>query len=619
MELMDDSLTHFLGQSEVRLPYHVQININYDIAQALTFLHANQILHRDLSSNNVLLIGDGARAKVTDFGMSKLTTLHSCMTPLTVCPGTPAYMSPEAMLDPPVYTEKLDCFQAGVLMVQTITRKFPDPGPSMNRVRDDRSQTGWINVPVPETERHENHLSLVTATHPMYPLIMDCLKDTDTQRPSAQQICHWLLLLRDSPQYQQSHEARGGGEQREREIQERDRLIQQLREENEAREREREREREEREGEREREGESRRGRERESQSLRQFIEQQQNTIRELRESVNSKTGLLREKERQVQDKDATIHRLQQSQQLSYTSQSSGPGLQSATVNHSTHVMVELTDSSGSPASLPQNVTAQLETCLEEATPTTASHKTCLSVAMTTPSQYEMPYTAVSRGQHQLHIQVNDRESSGSPFTITVYPDPTQLGRPVRTVTGLSRPYGIAFNSRGEMVVAERGSDRVSVFNDSGQRIRSFGSVGSGPAEMIGPAGIAIDDKDNMYVSSQHKLQKFTSSGELIKYVSQKGRKEREFNDPHGVKLYNNQVYVCDCYNHRIQVFDLDLNFIRSIGSHGTRRGEFDIIDDVKFDSAGNMYVADFGNARVQILDSSGHFIRAIGEEGEGKL
>ena len=321
----------------------------------------------------------------------------------------------------------------------------------------------------------------------------------------------------------------------------------------------------------------------------------------------------------MQDKDATIHQLQQSQQLSYTSQSSGPGLQSATVNHSTHVMVELTDSTGSPASLPQNVTAQLETCSEEATPTPASHKTRLSVAMTTPSQYEMPYTAVSRGQHQLHIQVNDRESSGSPFTITVYPDPTQLGRPVRTVTGLSRPYGIAFNSRGEMVVSERGSDRVSVFNDSGERIRSFDSVGSGPAEMIGPAGIAIDDKDNMYVSSQHKLQKFTSSGELIKCVSQKGRKEREFNDPHGVKLYNNQVYVCDSYNHRIQVFDLDLNFIRSIGSHGTGRGEFDIIDDVKFDSAGNMYVADFGNARVQILDSSGHFIRAIGEEGEGKL
>ena len=619
MELMDDSLTHFLEQSEVRLPYHVQVNINYDIAQALAFLHANQILHRDLSSNNVLLIGDGARAKVTDFGMSKLTTLNPRMTPLTTCPGTPAYMSPEAMLDPPVYTEKLDCFQAGVLMVQTITRKFPDPGPSMNRVRDDRSRTGWVNVPVPETQRRENHLRLVTATHPMYPLIVDCLKDTDTQRPSAQQICHRLSGLRDTPQYQQSHKTRGGGGEREREIQERDQLIQQFREENETRE--------------EREREKERQRELEIQSLRQSIEQQQNTIRELRESVNSKTRLIQEKdwlqkeEILVQKKDATIHRLQQSQQLSYTSQVSGPGLQSATVNHSTHVMVELSDSSSRPASLPQNVTAQLETVLEEVTPTKASRrsrskkaqKQVISVAMTTPSRYEVSYTAVSRGQHKLHVQVNAREISGSPFTITVYPDPTQLGRPVRTVTGLSGPYGIAFNSRGEMVVAESGHSLMSVINISGQRIMSFGSKGSGPEDMIMPAGIAIDDKNNVYVSSQHKLQKFTSSGELIKCVGQIGCNEIEFNDPRGVTLYNDQVYVCDSNNHRIQVFDPDLNFVGCIGSYGRGRGEFDAIDDVKFDGAGNMYVAEYSNKRVQVLDSSGHFIQTIGEKGEGKL
>ena len=74
--------------------------------------------------------------------------------------------------------------------------------------------------------------------------------------------------------------------------------------------------------------------------------------------------------------------------------------------------------------------------------------------------------------------------------------------------------------------------------------------------------------------------------------------------------------MCDFYN---QVFDLDLNFIRSIGSHGTGRGKFNRIEDVKFDSAGNMYVAGYGNARVQVLDRSGDFIRAIGEEGEGKL
>ena len=71
MALMDDSLTHFLERFQESLPYHTQVNICHDIALALAYLHSNAILHRDLSSNNVLLIGAGNRAKVTDFGMAK--------------------------------------------------------------------------------------------------------------------------------------------------------------------------------------------------------------------------------------------------------------------------------------------------------------------------------------------------------------------------------------------------------------------------------------------------------------------------------------------------------------------------------------------------------------------
>ena len=160
---------------------------------------------------------------------------------------------------------------------------------------------------------------------------------------------------------------------------------------------------------------------------------------------------------------------------------------------------------------------------------------------------------------------------------------------------------------------------MSIFDIRGQKIRTFGSRGDSPDQMIFPAGIAIDDTDNIYVSSDHKLQKFTSSGELIKRVGQEGRKEGAFNDPRGVTLYDNKVYVCDCSNHRIQVFDLDLNFVRSIGSHGNGRGEFNAPLDVKFDTAGNMYIAEYNNKRVQVMDNSGHFIRSFGQEGEGKL
>ena len=203
--------------------------------------------------------------------------------------------------------------------------------------------------------------------------------------------------------------------------------------------------------------------------------------------------------------------------------------------------------------------------------------------------------------------------------MTVYPDPRQLGLPVRTVTGLEYPYGIAFNSHQDMIVSEYSGNRLSIFDIRGQKIRTFGSHGDSPDQMIHPKGIATDDIDNIYVSSQDKLQKFTSSGELIKCIGQWGRKEKEFDHPRGVTLYDNQVYVCDCDNHRIQVFDLNLNFVRSIGSCDKGRGEFNKPHDVKFDTAGNMYVADYNNRRVQVLDTSGQFIRTFGQEGEGKL
>ena len=63
MELMDNSLTHFLESSPQLIPYHIQVNVCHDITLTLSFLHFNGIVHRDLSSNNVLLIGN-VRAKV---------------------------------------------------------------------------------------------------------------------------------------------------------------------------------------------------------------------------------------------------------------------------------------------------------------------------------------------------------------------------------------------------------------------------------------------------------------------------------------------------------------------------------------------------------------------------
>ena len=206
MELMDESLTRFLERSTGPLPYHTQLNICHDVSLALAYLHSNDIIHRDLSSNNVLLIGEGSRAKVTDFGMSKLIGMNPRMTPLTLCPGTQAYMPPEALATPPRYSNKLDCFSHGVLTIQLATRQFPNPTDAQTTVEDARFPTGFAHVPVPERERRKKDIDLVDPNHPLLPLALHCLKERDRERPSADEVCGRLATLKGEQMYTHSVE-----------------------------------------------------------------------------------------------------------------------------------------------------------------------------------------------------------------------------------------------------------------------------------------------------------------------------------------------------------------------------------------------------------------------------
>lgn len=200
MELLEDSLTHLLESSEESLPYHLQVNLCHDIILAISYLHSNGIIHRDLSSNNVLLT-DSKRAKVTDFGMSTLLDVNPQMTQMTQCPGTMAYMAPEALHHSPHYTRAIDIFSVGVLCIQIITRQFPDPGPSSRVIEDPRSPTGTIHIPCTETERRRNHIELIETDHPLLSIAHDCLKYREGDRPTAVQICNDLEVLKQSPQY----------------------------------------------------------------------------------------------------------------------------------------------------------------------------------------------------------------------------------------------------------------------------------------------------------------------------------------------------------------------------------------------------------------------------------
>ena len=631
MELMDESLTGFLERSNEPLPYHLQVNLCHDIVLALAYLHLNGIIHRDLSSNNVLLIA-GSRAKVTDFGMSKLSEMHPRMTPLTQCPGTLAYMPPEALKVPPVYSKKLDVFSSGVVAVQIITRNFPDPGPPTMEmeIQDARFPSGTVLVPVLEVDRRKNHIDLIDPAHPLLPVALDCLKNRERERPSAQELCRRIATLKVEPQYSQSVQEgeREGGRgdsgtaealaAKDRDIRERDNRIRTLEEEV---------------------GvvnrqlqvagvQVRRLQDTKIEELRQKDEELQRKVQEKNTQLELQSQELDQSRRELQEKDDLLQQLQlqlvsqatptslrQATPTSFTFKVRGAGLEAATVKAHSQFSIEIVYSHGGPCSSSQRVTAELIS-------TTSRSITKATVVQKSPSTYEVTYTPTTRGRHELCVRVNGDEIQGSPFRVVVYPDPTQLHQPVRVIDGVENPFGVAINSHVEMYVTEWDDHQVAVFDSSGKRITYIGSKGDGPGQFQDPYYIAIDRNDNIYVTSEHKLQKFNRNGKFVKSVGSgsKGSKPGEFDTPRGVKVHQNQVYVCDFHNHRIQLFDLELLFITSFGTEGSGQGQFDRPEDLAFDSQGNIYVSEYGNNRVQVLDPNGRYLRQFGNKnGPGKL
>ena len=126
------------------------------------------------------------------------------MTPLTMCPGTLAYMPPEVLREPPRYTKKLDCFSEGVIMIQVCTRLWPEPGPRNNLLPDSRSPTEITDLPVLETERRKNHIDLINPTHELLLIAMNYLHYQKSERPSSEELCQRLADLKESREYKEN-------------------------------------------------------------------------------------------------------------------------------------------------------------------------------------------------------------------------------------------------------------------------------------------------------------------------------------------------------------------------------------------------------------------------------
>ena len=254
---------------------------------------------------------------------------------------------------------------------------------------------------------------------------------------------------------------------------------------------------------------------------------------------------------------------------------------------------------------------------ELASEITGTRANC-SVERRGKSQYEISYQPTIKGRHQLHIKMEDQHIRGSPFSVAVKSPVEKLGTPILTIGGMGRPWGVAINQRGEVVVTERGRHCVSVFSPNGGKLRSFGTRGSGHGQFNEPRGVAVDGEGNILVTDggNNRIQKFTAEGHFIAAMGTEGN---------GLLLsgiafnaVNSKVYVTEWRNNRCHILNSDLTFSSTFGKGGSGEVQFTRPAGIACDSTGKVYVADRLNNRIQVFTAEGKFLMRFGKRGEGR-
>ena len=168
--------------------------------------------------------------------------------------------------------------------------------------------------------------------------------------------------------------------------------------------------------------------------------------------------------------------------------------------------------------------------------------------------------------------------------------------------------GIDSDSQGRVYVAGGKEDAVLVFSPEGKLLNSWGS------RIAGKHGLRIfNDRVWLTDVERHLVFEFTLAGELIRSIGtdgQSGTGQDEFNKPTDVAIgANGDIYISDGYaNSRVKRLKSDGSFLMVWGGSGKGPGDFNMPHNIAIDDTGRIYVADRGNSRVQIFDSNGKFL-----------
>ena len=190
MERLHCSLTSLLENNPV-VPIGTKIWIIKDVALGLRYLHTRNppIIHRDLSSNNVLL-SKVMEGKIGDLGTARLVDPRR-QSRMTKAPGTVDFMPPEALANVSSihYGKELDVFSFSCVMLHTLSHEWPTPSEALIINPDTGLVTGRTEV-----ERRSQYLERIDRSRSdvLIPLIESCLSNLPKNRLSIVRVCEQL-------------------------------------------------------------------------------------------------------------------------------------------------------------------------------------------------------------------------------------------------------------------------------------------------------------------------------------------------------------------------------------------------------------------------------------------
>lgn len=191
------------------LPWHIRMNIAIETASALVYLHATDIIHRDVKTNNILL-DDHFRVKVADFGLSRLFPNH--VTHISTAPqGTPGYVDPEYH-EYYQLTDKSDVFSFGVVLIELISSM---PAVDITRHRHEinlsamaitKIQNGALHELVDPTLGFESDFKVREMINAVAELAFQCLQSSKDVRPSMVEVLERLRDIQSDGKYRSKPE-----------------------------------------------------------------------------------------------------------------------------------------------------------------------------------------------------------------------------------------------------------------------------------------------------------------------------------------------------------------------------------------------------------------------------